>query len=128
MQWFYSVHPLTISIHRLCIYILSGKTILVSLKLHALSCIVYRRHCKWQISYGQYSHGDSKGLFKGFYSGVAEDSSLLGCSAVSLGKEFPVFQNIVLPLYSGSSSPKSDFLTLNMKEIQFFKTLGTIYQ
>jgi len=35
-----------------------------------------------------------------------------------LGKAFPVLQNIVLPLYSGSSSPKSDFLTHNMKGIQ----------
>lgn len=117
-----SVHPLMISIHRLCIYILSGDMTLVSLKLHALSCIVYRPHCNWQISYGQYTQGDSKRIFRGFYSGVAEDSSLLGCQAVSLDKQLPVLQNILLPLYLGSSSPKSDILTLNMKETQSFKS------
>lgn len=32
---------------------------------------------------------------------VAKHSGLLGCYAMSLGKDFPTFQRIIMPLYSG---------------------------
>jgi hypothetical protein len=44
----------------------------------------------------------------GAHSGVAEDSSLLGCYAVLTAKDVPTFRRILLPSSSGSfSSPLS---------------------
>ena len=38
-------------------------------------------------------------------SGVAEDSSMLVCDLVSLGKQLPTFRRTAVPSSSGSSGP-----------------------
>lgn len=48
------------------------------------------------------------------HSTVAEDSDLLGYSIVPLGKQFPTYSRITLPLYPGSSSQRSSCFLLRL--------------
>ena len=51
------------------------------------------------------------------HSGITKYSGLPGCEAVPLVQRFPAFRKAIMSSYSGSSSPRTDSLTLYMKEL-----------
>ena len=61
----------------------------------------------------KYSHHDSRlesvvlvsRKIWGSHSGIAEDSSILGCATVSLGRLFLMFLRVIMPSSSWSNSP-----------------------
>lgn len=56
---------------------------------------------------------------------VAEDSVLLGCNTSSVDEWFLTFRRVTNPSSSGSSTLFLDQLTLQMKDLQSFRMLGT---
>lgn len=56
-----------------------------------------------------------------YHRGVAHHSSLLRCVALSLSKQLPTFQRIVVLSSSGSSSPD------DIKDCNAFETSGIIH-
>lgn len=57
---------------------------------------------------------------------VAQDSSLLGCDTVFVGKQFPTFQRPQC-LYHVDQAVQNDCLTLKVNALQSFGMLGTTY-
>lgn len=124
-------NPLTITCNTMMV-----NTFCSSLYVHVnmLKSMRYGRMYIWNSTWAQtLALGKCEGYSTiwGPHSSVAEDWHLPECYAVS-GKQLHVSQMFVLPLCSWSSSPTSvvsayPITLLQMKELQCFGTLGTIY-